>query len=342
MQKSKNHTLAHRLIHIVFCMFVVFSSLWLCCALWIQQPFGLLFSRLLLIIWIILACRLLRLYFTPFFSHKKEILLYISAFILALLWYFSLTPRQDRDWSPEVSQTLNYTQHGDIVTLYNVRNFDWQPDGSYIEHWEQRTFDLTQISGVNIIGSYWMGPKIAHTLVSFDFYNSRPLTFSIEIRKEKFEEFSAIGGFFRQFELSLIAADEKDIVFTRSNIRKEQVYFFPIQMAPTQRRALFQEYLNTAHELAQQPKWYNTLTSNCTTLVFDMVQAVSNQRLPVDYRLLASGYLPNYLYDLKVLQQDIDLKTWYKTAHVNPKTQGQQDLSSTQYSVLMRSHVVRP
>ncbi len=84
--------------------------------------------------------------------------------------------------------------------------------------------------GANIITSYWMGPKIAHTLSSaFDFAHSAPLTFSIEIRKEKNEDFSAIGGFFCKFEVSLIAADEKDIIYTRSNIRGEQVYFFPDQ-----------------------------------------------------------------------------------------------------------------
>ncbi|MFH4202185.1 DUF4105 domain-containing protein, partial [Acinetobacter baumannii] len=78
---------------------------------------------------------------------------------------------------------------------------------------------------------------------------------------------------------------------------------FPVKMPQAQAKALFKEYLRQADELAQKPKWYNTLTSNCTTLVFDMVQAISQQQLPSDYRLLASGYLPNYLYDLKVLEQ---------------------------------------
>jgi hypothetical protein len=40
-------------------------------------------------------------------------------------------------------------------------------------------------TGVNVITSYWMGPQIAHTLVSFDFSDQKPLVFSIEIRKEK-------------------------------------------------------------------------------------------------------------------------------------------------------------
>lgn len=100
-----------------------------------------------------------------------------------------------------------------------------------------RTFDLNQLNGITLL-LYWMGPQIAHTLVSFEFKNQQPLVFSIEIRKEKTEEFSAIGGFFRKYELSLIASDEKDIVYTRSNIRKEQVYNFLVNMPRSSKSSL--------------------------------------------------------------------------------------------------------
>lgn len=341
MRQPHTKTFMTWLLHSGFSLFVLLSSLWLCIALWVQQPLGVFFSRVLIGIWLAFALSVLGVYATHFFNRKKDVLLYILGFIMALSWYISLEPQQNRDWNPEVARLLHYEQHGDIVSLHNVRNFAWQPDGSYIERWETRRFDLSQISGVNIITSYWMGPQIAHTLVSFDFYNAAPITFSIEIRKEKTEDFSAIGGFFRQFELSLVAADEKDIIYTRSHIRAEQVYFFPVKMAAAERRALFQEYLHKADQLAHTPKWYNTLTSNCTTLVFDMVQAVSKQALPSDYRLLVSGYLPNYLHDLKVIEPNIDIATWYQLAHVNPKTHGQQ-LTSAQYSALLRQGVVKP
>jgi Domain of unknown function (DUF4105) len=42
---------------------------------------------------------------------------------------------------------------------------------------------------------------------------------------------------------------------------------------------------------------YNTLTGNCTTLVFGMLRTI-HPGLPLDYRVLLSGYLPNYAYDL--------------------------------------------
>ncbi|WP_407307205.1 DUF4105 domain-containing protein [Acinetobacter sp.] len=331
------------LLHSMFSLFVILSSIWLCLALWFQEPFGWLITRLLIGIWIVFALSILGIYITQhFFNRHTDVLIYILGFLLGLFWYFGLEAKQDRDWNPEVAQVLSYEQEGDKITLHNVRNFNWHADGSYDERWETRNFDLNQITGVNIITSYWMGPQIAHTLVSFDFADSQPLTFSIEIRKEKNEEFSTYGGFFRKYELSLIAADEKDLIYTRSNIRGEHVYFFPVNMSPTERRALFEEYLRKANEFRHQPKWYNSLTSNCTTLVFDMVQAVSKRHLPTDYRLLASGYLPNYLYDLNALSHDLTIKQWYEVAYINPRVSRLNNISNAQYSTLIREGIPNP
>jgi len=321
--KSILRTLGMGLIHSIFSLFVLFTSIWFGLAIWVQKPLGLFLSSVLIAIWMIFALSILGIYFTKnIFSRKTDSLIYLIAFLLSLIWYFNIPAKQDRDWSPEVARIFSYEKQGNIVTIHNVRNFTWHTPEQYDEHWETRTYNLDHITGINIITSYWMGPQIAHTLVSFNFSDQKPLVFSIEIRKEKNESFSAIGGFFRQFELSLIAADEKDIVYTRSNIRGEQVYFFPIQLPKTESKALFEEYLLKSADLAQHPKWYNTLSSNCTTLVFDMVQAISPQKLPTDYRLIASGYLPNYLYDLGALSHQWSMKEWYNKAHINPRTVG--------------------
>ncbi len=328
------------MLHFIFSLGVILSSIWLSMALWIHQPLGWLMSRVLIGTWLAFTLSILGIYITQhLLSRNQDILVYLLGFALGLFWYFGMDAKQDRDWNPEVARMLHYEQVQDQVTLHNVRNFDWHADGRYTEHWETRQFNLKQITGVNIITSYWMGPKIAHTLVSFDFADQAPLTFSIEIRKERHEEFSAIGGFFRKYELSLVAADEKDIIYTRSNIRGEQVYFFPIQMNPQEVQALFQEYLRKADALAAKPRWYNTLTSNCTTLLFDMIQSVSQKRFPADYRLLASGYLPNYLYDLHALDHRWDMQTWYQRAHINPRVENLKDIHSQDFSRLIRQGV---
>ncbi|WP_296245786.1 MULTISPECIES: DUF4105 domain-containing protein [unclassified Psychrobacter] len=268
--------------------------------------------------------------------------LYGAIWFIGLGWFMSIEPKQDRDWMAEVSERVTYNRDAsnpDLVTLTNVRNFDWHTDKEATEHWDTRTIDMSKLSGVDVTNSYWMGPLIAHTLVSFRFEDDSPLAFSFEIRKEQGESFSALAGFFRRFELSLIAAEERDIIYTRSNARGEQVYLFPIShLQQHEVRELFESYLTAADELNAKPAWYNTLISNCTNIIFYMARIVSGDRLPWDYRIWVSGWLPNYLYDVGMLDanpekdgQPWSMDTWYERTHINPKVRGfdnQANLSS--------------
>ena len=259
--------------------------------------------------------------------------LYALIWLMGVGWFFSIEPKQDREWMAEVDRQVSYKRDAtnpDLITLTNVRNFDWQTDTDATEHWETRTVDLSKLSGIDVTNSYWMGPLIAHTLVSFRFEDDRPLAFSFEIRKEKGESFSALAGFFRRYELSLIAAEERDIIYTRSNARGEQVYLFPVShLQQHEVRSLFDSYLNAADDLNAAPAWYNTLLSNCTNIIFYMARIVSGDRLPWDYRIWVSGWLPNYLYDVGMLDvkpdesgQPWSMDTWYEHTHINPKVLG--------------------
>ena len=188
------------------------------------------------------------------------------------------------------------TVQGDHVRLRDVRNFDWRGDADYDARWDTRDYDLSRLRSVDMILSTWGMPAIAHTLVSFGFDDGQRVVFSVEIRKERGEQFSELGGFFKQFELSVIAADERDIVRVRTAVRGETVSIYPIRMPPEAMRALFLSYVDTANALRAEPRFYHTVTANCTTIIYQMVRAIV-PGLPVDYRLLLSGYLPEYLYE---------------------------------------------
>jgi hypothetical protein len=213
---------------------------------------------------------------------------------LAFGWS-QLPPEQDRDWADDVAQPLQAQVEGHLVTLHNVRNFAWRSDSDYTPRWETRQYDLDRLVSADLALSYWMGPAIAHTLVSFGFDDGRRVVFSLEIRKERGEAFSALAGFFRNFEQVMIAADERDILAVRSNVRGEDVYLYRLNIPRAQLRQLFIGYVAQAQQLQRSPKFYNTATSNCTTIVFELVRKLEPQ-LPLDYRLLLSGYLPSYVY----------------------------------------------
>lgn len=246
----------------------------------------------------------------------------ISVFLIAIvasvaaLWWQSIKPSNDRDWAPDVARMTTGERAAESVTLHNVRNFTWRSETDIDERWETRHYDLAQLSSVDLIVSYWTIPAIAHTLVSFGFDDGRHVVFSVEIRKEKGEVFSEIGGFLKRFELSVIAADERDIIGVRSKVRDEKVFLFRTQLNAADRRALFLAYVDEANTLAATPRFYHTLTANCTTIVFGMMQRIIGD-LPWDYRLLASGYLPNYVYDLGGLDTRYDFATLERMGYVS-------------------------
>jgi len=184
---------------------------------------------------------------------------------------------------------------GQDVTLNNVRNFDWRSNSDYTPRWETRHYDLDKLRSVDMIMSYWSGPAIAHMLVSFGFESADYVVFSVEIRRRKGEDFSEIGGFFKEFELSIIAADERDVIRVRTNVRGEDDYLYRIQMPVSAMRSLFLAYIGQANSLVHSPRFYNTVTANCATLVYHMMKRIVSP-LPLNYSLLLTGYLPEYVY----------------------------------------------
>lgn len=90
-KKEFLHALGTGLLSMIFSLFVVFSSVWLCLALWIQQPFGWLISRILIGLWLIFALSVLGIYITQhFLGRGKDSLLYMVAFACSLIWYFKI------------------------------------------------------------------------------------------------------------------------------------------------------------------------------------------------------------------------------------------------------------
>ncbi len=280
-------------LRVLLCIAIAVCVLWGIGALWYQAPLRWLWllpwSALGVATLLAMAGRMTR-------SRRRRVIGAGLVAALALLgWWQTVLPMHDRDWADDVARLLDADVDGSRVTLHNVRNFDWTRDDDPAPRWETRTYDLDGLASADLVMSYWMGPAIAHTLVSFGFDDGSRVVFSLEIRKERHESFSAIGGFFKQFEAVLIAADERDIVRVRSNVRDEDVDLYRLAIPRAQLRTLFLAYVDEAGTLQQAPRFYNTVTSNCTTIVFDVARHIA-PGLPLDIRLLLSGYFGQYAH----------------------------------------------
>lgn len=290
--------------------------LWGGFALWYQLPFGTIATLGCLLVWAAIAFAVLWLEIKG--RPRRALIVFLPVMIGLIYWWSSITPSLNRIWADDVAQTVTGTLDGNQVTLSNVRNFEWRTPEDFTPRWEMRTYDMEDLASVDLFLSYWANPAIAHTLVSFGFNNGEHVVFSAEIRKERHEQFSEIGGFFKEFELAMIAADERDIIRLRTNIRKEDVYRYRINMKPEMRHALFLSYVDNANHLADAAKFYNTITANCTTVIFDMIRAITPD-LPLDYRVILSGYLPGYLYDLGAIDRNGPLEEVEKSALINQR-----------------------
>jgi hypothetical protein len=268
---------------------------------------------------------------------SRALVLYAILFGITLAWWFNLTPSNERDWQPDVATLPYATIDGNMISMHNIRNADYRSETDYsLAYYDQR-FDLSKLQGVDIVSSYWMGPAIAHVFLSFEFEGGRHLAISIETRKEKSEAYSTIKGFFRQYELYYLVADERDVIRLRTNFRAdppEDVYVYRLQGSLENGRKVLLEYLRHINNLKQTPLFYNSLTSNCTTSIW-LNAHVNPDTVPMNWKILASGYLPQYLYEQgKLKTEGRTFSQLQQHSHINARARAAGN--SVDFSRLIR------
>ncbi len=249
---------------------------------------------------------------------------YLVLFAALVAWWRGIEPSNDRDWQADVAVLPYATVEGDLVTMHNIRNFDYRSETDYTPAYYDKRFDLRKLQGVDLVAVYWMGPAIAHVFLSFSFAGGDQLAVSIETRKEKGEGYSTVKGFFRQYELYYVVADERDVIRLRTNYRRdppEDVYVYRLAGTAEGARRLFMEYVAKINGLKAKPEFYNTLTTNCTTTIW-LNARVNAEHVPFDWRILASGYVPEFLYEQGRLDnRGLRFADLRRQAHVNPRAQ---------------------
>ncbi len=147
------------------------------------------------------------------------------AFVVLLAWWSTIEASNDRAWQGDVAMLSSAEIEGDIITLRNIRNFNYSSETDYTPRWYDKTVDMQQLDTLDLIAVYWMGDAIAHTILSFGFAGEQ-IAISIETRKEQDEAYSTLAGIFRRYELFYVVADESDLVGLRTSYRDppEDVY----------------------------------------------------------------------------------------------------------------------
>lgn len=241
-------------------------------------------------------------------------------------WWSTITPSNAREWQPDVAVLPSATVDGDRVTLHNIRNFEYRTATDFTPRYYDKTFDLRRLDSADLISSYWAGEAIAHLFGSFGFGGQDYVAISAEIRKERMEDYSTLKGFFKQYELFYVVADERDVIRLRTTYRQppEDVYLYRTRVPPAQARRLFLDYVRDINRLVEQPAFYNTLTTNCTTAILFHARA-SGGIARYNWKILFSGYAPAYAYELGRLDTRLPFAELKRLSHINARAHAAGD-----------------
>jgi len=239
-------------------------------------------------------------------------------------WWWSIRPSLGHRWVIDNERQATAELLQDALIVHDLRNFDWNAGGGCTPHWEQRRYQLRDLSAVDLFASTWGDPRVAHLIVSFVFGARGALAFSIETRREVTERWSMLAGFMRSYELIVIAADERDVVRVRANRRGEDVRRYRLATTPAMRRKLLDLYVQELNVLARHPRFYNTLFRNCTTEVVRIVRA-AGRPVPANWQIIASGLVPQYLHRIGLLEDTRPFTQVYAAADIVPAARAAED-----------------
>lgn len=258
---------------------------------------------------------------------------FLAAFSAVLVWWLLMPPSNSRDWQPDVALLPWADIRGNRVTIHNIRNCDYRSETDYTVRHYDKSFDLAKLKSIDLSLVYWGSPYIAHTMLSFGFGDGGTVCFSAETRKEVGEGYSTIKGFFRQYELTYVVADERDLIGLRTQYRGELVYLYRLNESAELVRMVFLDYLREVNSLKDRPEWYNALTGNCMTSI-RILKAPYNPDSRLDWRLIANGFIDEMLYERRAIDSSLPFPELKKRSLINERAKGMD--KSPDFSQLIR------
>jgi hypothetical protein len=272
-------------------------------------------------------------------GQRMRLTVFGLVFSLILVWWFALEPSNTRDWQPDVAILPRAEINGDLITLRNIRNCEYSSETRYgVNHYD-KTVRLSQLKAVDLFLVYWGSPLIAHTMLSFQFGDDDFVCVSIETRKTVDEEYSALRGFFRQYELIYVLGDERDLVRLRTNFRNEDVYLYRLAFNQDVACPVFLQYLKKINELYENPQWYNALFSNCTTNI--RAHALTYTRdARIDWRILVNGFVDEMAYERGMLDTRVPFADLRRLSLINARAKALGD--DPDFSLRIREGLLAP
>ena len=229
-----------------------------------------------------------------------------------------LAPTNDGPWSPDQAVLPWAEFHDNQVTVHNIRNSCYRTVDDYTVRLYSKTFDLRKLTSIDfIVVPFDDDPAIAHVMLSFGFEDKDYLVSSVEIRKRVGQKYNALNGFFNQYTLMYVLADERDVIWKSTIGYQQEAFLYRTKATPKQAQEMFVDVMRRVNKLVREPEFYNTITNNCTTNVRNHVNHLMPDSVPYDYRVLLPGYSDELAYDLGLIEAKGSFEETRAAAKIN-------------------------
>jgi hypothetical protein len=234
-----------------------------------------------------------------------------------------ISPSNFRRWTPDLASLpwaeMSLDDHGaELMRVHNIRNFRYLSDVDYVIHHYDKTFRLDNLRTVDfIVVPFKEMPSLAHTMLSFGFDDDQYLVVSVEVRLEDGERYSPLKGSLRQYEITYIVADERDVIPLRTKHRNVEVFLYRTRATPEQARMLLRDVMQRVNKLAVEPEFYDSLTNNCTTNIVAHINRLKPGRIPFDVGVILPGYSDFLAYELGILDTTLPFEEARRRAKIN-------------------------
>ncbi len=233
---------------------------------------------------------------------------------LFFIWWLRQKPSHDRDWDPSAAVLPSAVCVGDVVTIENVRNFEYRSRDDFTPRRETRAVHLANLKAADIIFFYWGSAWMCHPVLVFDFGVDGRLCMSIEVRYRKGQNYSILRSLYRQQELIFLVTDERDTILRCTKYgRRQEAYLYRFNARPEELRAVFLDYISTINNLYDVPRWYHGLCANCTTSFYRL----PGRQARCDWRVIANGKLDQALYEDGRLDRTLPFPELRRIAYLN-------------------------
>jgi hypothetical protein len=78
---------------------------------------------------------------------------------------------------------------------------------------------------------------------------------------------------------------------------------YPLAIAPERAQKLFLGLIHKTNELSDTPRFYNTLTANCTNILAEIANDITPNTIPYDISWNLPGFSDRFLLDIGLIEQ---------------------------------------